>query len=143
MRILGRHGGNDLKTVYVAHDERYCYGLHSYSPGNPFTSHENVFIDADNDATLGIFGGRPFGSELLIQSGRAIRKRMGLQRSPDQRSGLGRSANGCGHDFEFRIARSATYASDNTRFFLVTIAILLRRKMRSSRPWTPRRTTKA
>src|SRR4029077_19151178 len=72
-------GGNDLKTVYLAHDELHLYVRFTlYSPGKPFTSRNNVFIDADHDATTGYApAGRPFGSELLIQNGVGYQEKNG------------------------------------------------------------------
>ncbi|MEO8426578.1 MAG: immunoglobulin domain-containing protein [Verrucomicrobiota bacterium] len=122
-------GGNDLKTVYVAHDERYFYVRFAlYSPGDPFTSQNNVFIDANNDATTGYApAGRPFGSELLIQSGVGYQEKNGLfNEGPVNGLDWAAAPAGAATDFEFRIARSATYASDNTAVFSGdTIAILL------------------
>src|SRR5216117_2682609 len=40
----------DYAAVYVANDADYLYlRFPLYAPGDPFTSHENIFIDADND----------------------------------------------------------------------------------------------
>src|SRR5207253_2481951 len=42
-------GATDLKAVYVAHDDQYLYVRFTlYAAGDPFTSHNNVFIDAEN-----------------------------------------------------------------------------------------------
>src|SRR6266508_5005924 len=59
----------DYAAVYVANDADYLY-LHFtlHAPGNPFTSRENIFIDADNDPATGFRVGG-IGSEMLIQSG--------------------------------------------------------------------------
>ena len=44
----------DYATVYVANDADYLYLRFTlYAPGDPFTSTENIFIDADNDPATG------------------------------------------------------------------------------------------
>src|SRR6266404_3472307 len=71
-------GANDLKSVYVANDNNYLYVRFTlYAPGNPFTSHENIFIDADNDVTTGYSVGGRVGSEVLIQSGVGYQEKNG------------------------------------------------------------------
>src|SRR6266850_8315214 len=44
----------DIKNVYVAHDAQYIYVRFTlYSPGDPFTAHNNIFVDADGNAGSG------------------------------------------------------------------------------------------
>src|SRR6266404_1514181 len=71
-------GANDLKSVYVAHDNSYLYVRFTlYAPGNPFSSHENIFVDADNDTATGYSVGGRVGSEMLIQSGIGYQEKNG------------------------------------------------------------------
>src|SRR6185369_2368423 len=40
----------DYKAIYVAHDNDFLYIRFTlYKPHAQFTSHENIFVDADND----------------------------------------------------------------------------------------------
>ena len=67
----------DYAAVYVANDTNYLYLRFTlYAPGHPFTSHENIFIDADNNLATG-FSVRGIGSEILIQSGVGYEERAG------------------------------------------------------------------
>src|ERR1051325_2235373 len=66
----------DIKEVYVAHDAQYIYlRLTLYSPGDPFTSHNNIFIDTDANGGTGF--ATHVGSELLIQSGVGYQEKNG------------------------------------------------------------------
>src|SRR5262245_10274367 len=56
------------KDIYVANDESYLYIRFTlFSAADPFTSHENIFLDTDNNVGSGYAaaGGR-VGSEMLI-----------------------------------------------------------------------------
>ena len=68
----------DYAAVYIANDADYLYLRFTlYAPGDPFTSRENIFIDADNDVASGFpVGG--IGSEMLIQSGVGYEERAGM-----------------------------------------------------------------
>ncbi len=72
-------GVTDLKAVYVAHDDQFLYVRFTlYSPGDPFTSHNNIFIDADNDLMTGFpAAGGLIGSEVLIQGGIGYQEKNG------------------------------------------------------------------
>src|SRR5262249_31150459 len=42
------------KDIYVANDENYLYLRFTlFSAGDPFTSHENIFLDTDNNLSTG------------------------------------------------------------------------------------------
>jgi len=121
--------GTDLKAVYVAHDEQYLYVRFTlYAPGDPFTSRNNVFIDADNDSSTGFnAAGRLIGSEMLIQSGTGYQEKNGaFNEGAINNLGWAAAPAGSASDFEFRISRNAQFASDSTPVFSGdTLAILL------------------
>src|SRR6185503_20853159 len=96
--------------VYVAHDEQYIYVRFTlYAAGNPFTARNNVFVDGDNDPATGFHpAGKPFGSEMLIQSGTAYQeKNGGFNEGAINGLGWAASPSGSGTDFEFRMSRQA------------------------------------
>ncbi len=116
----------DYKEIYLAHDQNYIYVRFSlYTPGDPFTSRNNIFIDADNNSRTGFGGGR--GSELLIQSGVGYQEKNG-RFNEGGIQGLDWQAAGSPDqlEYEFRISRSAVYAADGLPVFdSQMIAILL------------------
>ena len=121
--------GADFREVYVANDEQYLYIRFTlYTNDSPFTSRNNIFIDADNDSVSGFHPlGLAFGSEMLIQSGSGYQEKNGGF-NEGAINGLGWAASPAGNamDFEIRIARNATYATDGLPVFgSDTIAILL------------------
>ncbi|HTI70890.1 MAG TPA: Ig-like domain-containing protein [Candidatus Limnocylindria bacterium] len=119
----------DFKALYVAHDDDYLYVRFTlYSPGDPFTSHNNVFTDADGDFTTGFGFGGLLGSEMLIQSGAGYQEKNGGFNDGFGINNLGWAAApaGAATDFEFRISRQASFASDDLPVFTSpTIAFLL------------------
>jgi hypothetical protein len=114
-------GVTDLKAVYAAHDDQYLYVRFTlYAPGNPFTSHNNIFVDSDNDSTTGFpAAGGLLGSEVLIQGGTGYQEKNGTFNDGSSVSGLDWLAapSGTGTDFEFRISRAAQFDSDSTPVF--------------------------
>ena len=56
--------GADFREVYVANDEQYLYIRFTlYTNDSPFTSRNNIFIDADNNSVSGFHPlGLAFGS---------------------------------------------------------------------------------
>jgi hypothetical protein len=121
--------GADFRDVYVANDEQYLYIRFTlYTNDTPFTSRNNIFIDADNNSGSGFHPlGLAFGSEMLIQSGTGYQEKNGGF-NEGAINGLAWSAapTASGTNFELRISRSATYASDSASVFTEsTIAILL------------------
>ena len=116
----------DYKTVYIAHDADYIYIRFTlHTPHEQFTSHENIFIDADNDPSTGysLF----VGSEMLIQGGSGYEERNGVFNAGGI-NGLGWAAapTGTASDFEVRISRQATKVTDGLPVFTSdTIAFIL------------------
>src|SRR6266498_2940888 len=119
----------DYARVYVSNDADYLYVRFTlHAPGNPFTSHENIFIDADNDSASGFrFGG--IGSEMLIQSGVGYEERAGGFNDGFNFDGLDWAAapNIAATNFEVRISRHAAYTSQppGPVFASDTIALVL------------------
>ena len=119
----------DYAAVYVANDAEYLYlRITLHAPGDPFTSHENLFIDSDNDAATGhSFSG--IGSEMLIQGGVGHEERAGGFNDGFFIDGLNWAAapSGAATNFEFRISRRAAYTSEppGPVFLIDTIAFVL------------------
>src|SRR5437016_8942380 len=103
----------DYAAVYIANDADYLYLRFTlYAPGDPFTSRENIFIDADNDVASGFpVGG--IGSEMLIQSGVGYEERAGMFNDGFTFGGLDWAAapTVATTNFELRISRLAAYTS--------------------------------
>src|SRR5436190_10936680 len=117
------------KDIYVANDENYLYIRFTlFSAGDPFTSHENIFLDTDNSLGTGFSaaGGR-VGSEMLIQSGSGYQeKNGGFNEGGINGLDWASGPTAPGTDFEVRISRRATYGSDNRAVFTAdTLAFLL------------------
>lgn len=116
------------KSIFVANDDNYLYLRFSiYGTNNPFTYLENIFIDADNNPATGFNAHGIIGSEMLIQSGAGYQEKNGAFNEGGI-NGLdwAASPSGDGTEFEVRISRSATYASDGTSVFTNdTIGIVL------------------
>ncbi|MBI2927118.1 MAG: hypothetical protein HYY24_15590 [Verrucomicrobia bacterium] len=113
-------GGSDLKTVYLAHDDRYLYVRFTlYAADDPFTLQNKIFIDADGNPTTGYnLDGRFFGSELLLESGVGYQQKNGAFNEGGI-DGLDWAAapRGAATDFEIRISRQAKYAADGLPVF--------------------------
>src|SRR4029434_4159591 len=100
-----------------------------YTNDSPFTSRNNIFIDADNNSGSGFhpLGRGDFGSEMLIQSGTGYQEKNGGF-NEGAINGLGWTASPTANaiDFELRISRAATYGNDNLALSATdTIAVLL------------------
>jgi len=124
------------QNIYLCNDSNYLYIRFTLYPpaANPFTGRQNIFINADdNDAT----GYDPydavsgdtyvdFGSEMLIQAGAGFQEKNGGFNEGGI-NGLNWAATpATGTNFEARISRNATYASDGTPVFTGnTIALML------------------
>src|SRR2546426_12540208 len=103
----------DYAAVYFANDADYLYLRFTlFAPGDPFTSRENIFIDADNDVATG-FGVSGLGSEMLIQSGVGYEERAGMFNDGFIFDGLDWAAapTVAATNFEVRISRLAAYTS--------------------------------
>jgi hypothetical protein len=116
----------DIKNVYIAHDDQYIYIRFTlYAPGDPFTSHNNIFIDADANAGTGF--STHVGSEMLIQSGVGYQEKNG-DFNEGGINGLDWAAAPAtvATDFELRISQRATYESDGTPVFTgLNVSLLL------------------
>src|SRR5437879_1049507 len=115
-------------NIYVANDENYLYIRFAISTSDdPFTSLQNIFIDADNNPLTGYSAGGYVGSEMLVQGGAGYQEKAGNFNAGGI-NGLDWLAAPAGPatEFELRIARNATYASDATPVFASdTIALVL------------------
>jgi hypothetical protein len=116
----------DYKTVYVAHDDDFIYIRFTlHAPHAQFTSHENIFIDADDDPTTGysLF----VGSEMLIQGGSGYQeKNGGFNEGGINGLDWAAAPGEVSDDYEVRISRHATDASDGSPVFNSdTIAFIL------------------
>ena len=108
----------DYGKVYVANDDDYLYVRFTTSKiVNPFTSHENIFIDTDNDSSTGYQ--THVGSELLIQGGTGYQEKSGVFNAGTI-EGLDWKAMPTDNaaDFEIRISRRAKYSSDGLPVFV-------------------------
>lgn len=108
----------DYRRVWLANDEEYLYVRFTTERAvNPFTSHENIFVDADADSTTGF--GMIVGSEMLIQGGAGYQEKNGGFNEGGI-NGLDWQAApaGAGTQFEVRISRRAVYASDGEPVFV-------------------------
>ncbi len=117
------------KSVYVANDDNYLYIRFSiYGSDDPFTYLQNIFVDADNTLGTVPFGAHGLvGSEMLIQGGAGYQEKGGAFNEGGI-NGLDWLAAPAApaSEFEVRISRSATYASDGTPVFTNdTIAFVL------------------
>jgi hypothetical protein len=119
----------DYGNVYFANDNDYLYLRFTlHTPGEPFTSHENIFIDADNDPATG-FPFHGIGSEMLIQSGIGYEERKGAFNDGFNIGGLDWAAapTASGTNFEVRISRQAAFTSEPVGpiFLADTITLVL------------------
>lgn len=116
----------DYKDIYVANDENYLYIRFTlHSAANPFTFLQNIFLDADNNGLSGFGAGGYVGSEVLIQEGAGYQEKNGGFNEGGI-NGLGWASAGAGTEYEARISRAATYASDSLPVFTSpTIAFVL------------------
>lgn len=117
----------DYADIYVANDDNYLYIRFTlHESADPFTSRQNIFIDADNTGGTG-YGANGLGSEMLIQGGAGYQEKNGGFNEGGI-NGLGWSASPTvgGTQFEVRISRAATYAIGSTPVFTGgTIALVL------------------
>jgi len=126
---VGSTNAIQYEDVYIANDESNLYIRFTlYSPrANAFAnSYDNLFVDADDNASTGFpVGG--IGSEMLIQGGAGYQeKNGGFNEGAINNLGWAIAGSPDNMDFELAISRGATYASDGTLVFTNgTIAILL------------------
>jgi len=116
----GDPSATDFKDVYAFNDANYIYfRLTLWEPSDLLRSQNNIFIDTDNNpATGNTFWG---GSELLIQGGVGYQEKNGGF-NEGLINGLDFiSANSGNTNYEFRISRAATYATDGMPVFTTNI----------------------
>ncbi|MEI6391929.1 MAG: Ig-like domain-containing protein [Verrucomicrobiota bacterium] len=116
----GDPSATDFKDVYAFNDANYIYfRLTLWEPSDLLSSQNNIFIDTDNNpATGNTFWG---GSELLIQGGVGYQEKNGGF-NEGLINGLDFiSANSGNTNYEFRISRAATYATDGMPVFTTNI----------------------
>ena len=116
----------DYKDVYVTNDEDYLYmRVTLHTPSDLGIFYNNIFIDADDDASTGYaFSG--LGSEMLIQGGGGYQqKNRGFNEGEVNGLDWAMAPNGTGTDFEFRISRYATYASDGLPVFTTNMIVFV------------------
>ncbi|HTH47030.1 MAG TPA: immunoglobulin domain-containing protein [Candidatus Limnocylindria bacterium] len=110
--------GTDFKDISVANDDQYLY-IHFtlYAAGDPGTYLNNIFVDADPDnAGFGTYG---IGSEMLIQSGSGYQQKNGaFNEGGINGLDFAMLPTGQGTEFELRISRAATYATDGLPVFV-------------------------
>jgi len=127
---VGSSDAIQYDNVYLANDANNLYirfTLYSARPDAFANGYDNLFIDADDNASTGDpVGG--IGSEMLVQWGSGYQEKNGGFSDEGGIDNLGWSIAGSpdSMDFELAISRSATYASDSSLVFdNNTIAILL------------------
>ena len=116
----GDPSATNFKEVYAYSDTNYVYfRLTLWQPSDLLNSQNNIFIDTDNNpATGNAFWG---GSELLIQSGIGYQEKNGGF-NEGLINGLDfLCANSGNTNYEFRISRAATYASDGLPVFRANV----------------------
>ena len=117
-----------FKDLYIANDENYLYVRFSiYNEGSSsnntvFTSLQNYFFNTDNLPTG--YTSHGVGSEMLIQSGAGYQQKNGgfNEGAINGLDWAGLPA-GPGTNFEFRVSRNATYASDSMPVFTAATAM--------------------
>jgi hypothetical protein len=128
-----------FKDLSIANDNDYLYIRFSlYRAASPFTSKQNIFIDADDNAAIG-YGANGIGSEMLIQSGAAYRETNGTFNA-GAITGLDWEAAPAvaATEFEVRISRSAVYAANGASVFVTNpIALVLETGETSGNQWLP------
>ena len=106
-------------NIFVANDENYLYIRFAISTSDdPFTSHQNMFFDADANTATGYPAGGYVGSEMLIQGGAGYQeKNNGFNEGGINGLDWQAAPAAPAMEFEVRISRGATFASDSTPVF--------------------------
>jgi hypothetical protein len=127
-----------FKDLYLANDENYLYIRFSlYNPTNPFSSKQNIFLDANNNAATG-YSAHGIGSEMLIQNGNAYRETNGVFNAGTI-NGLDWQASPAApaSEFEARISRGATYTNGVPVFAGNSVALILESDESGGAAWFP------
>jgi hypothetical protein len=115
-------------NIYVANDENYLYIRFAIATSDdPFTWRQNMFFDTDANTATGYPAGGYVSSEMLIQGGAGYQEKNGGFNEGGI-NGLGWQAAPAAPamEFEVRIARNASFASDGSPVFAnQTIALIL------------------
>jgi hypothetical protein len=113
---VGSASATDFKEVYAFNDANYIYfRLTLWEPSDLLSAQNNIFIDTDNNPATGLaFWG---GSELLLQGGIGYQEKNGTFNEGLINGLEFLSANSGSTNYEFRVARAATYVSDGTPVF--------------------------
>lgn len=120
--------GIDFHQVWIANDDTYIYvAFNLHAAGDPFTFLNNYFFDGDNDSGTGfnVLSLGNFGSEMLVQSGAGYQESGGGFNEGGINGLDWQSASSGSTQFEFRVARDATYATGGQPVFTDTSIELL------------------
>jgi hypothetical protein len=141
LAYTGEQSADDVvqfKSIYLANDEDYLYIRFSlYTNADPFTSSQNIFIDADTNYNTGNHE-HGIGSDLLIQSGVPYQENpgvfnAGMDSNLDWLSAPAAPAN----EFEVRISRNTLGTNGLPVLTNNTIALFLESSESSENEWFP------
>ncbi|HEY3761512.1 MAG TPA: alkaline phosphatase family protein [Verrucomicrobiae bacterium] len=114
------------QNLYLANDDNYLYIRFTvYTNANPFTSSQNIFIDADTNYNTGNHE-HGIGSDLLIQNGAPYQENSGVFNAGSDSNLSWLSAPAAPtNDFELRISRNTLGTNGLPALTNNTIAIFL------------------
>jgi len=126
-------------NIFVANDENYLYVRFAIATSDdPFTWRQNMFFDTDADTATGYLAGGYVGSEMLIQGGSGYDERdRGFNSGAVNGLGWQAAPAAPAMEFEVRIARSATFASDGSPVFTNQTMALILESDSSPNEWLP------
>ncbi|MBL9135773.1 MAG: immunoglobulin domain-containing protein [Verrucomicrobiales bacterium] len=109
----------DYAAAWIANDADHVYlRVRLHRPSNLGIFYNNLFLDADNDVATG-FLFRSIGSEMLIQGGGGYQQKGGgFNEGGIQGLDWLMAPEGVASEFEVRLSRRATYASDGLPVFV-------------------------
>ncbi|HEY3761511.1 MAG TPA: spherulation-specific family 4 protein [Verrucomicrobiae bacterium] len=115
-----------FQNVYLANDDDYLYIRFTlYTNANPFTSSQNIFIDADTNYNTGNHE-HGIGSDLLVQSGVPYQENSGVfNAGTDSNLSWLVAPAALTNDFELRISRNTLGTNGLPVLTNNTIAIIL------------------
>ena len=121
----GNVNAADFQDIYVYDDANYYYFyVILWSDIDPsagqFPDYVNMFFDTDNNAATGYAA---FGSDMLVQSGYSYQEKDGAFNDGFGINGLNWLClpAAVGTNFEFRIAKAATFGEDGTPVFTTNL----------------------
>ena len=117
----------DYKDIYVANDDNYLYIRFTLHKADyPFSNLQNIFLDGDANGLTGFGAGGYVGSEMLIQEGAGYQEKGGgFNEGGINNLGWAAAPAGVGTQFECRISRAATFASDSNLVMSSIISFVL------------------